>query len=386
MVTEPEPDSEPNNDRVTGVDLDGSGVGDGARNRRRAPAVDGRVIRDAQPGPGNRGAVQIDVAVVDDRRRIAEHATACDRPGAAGVVVERGACDRDVAVDVAAVVDRDRAAGLDDRIGRRGHARGVGADGAGIVDRRGAGRVLLDGDRRNAIGADHRAGVGDVRRAGRAEIVLVDVNAERGRAGDVTVIGDGDGAAAMGDDVETDRAGRGAADRRSNIACAGRAVVQDDAVAGRAGDVANRRQRDIADAVLGDDNAIVRAAQRAGRRQHDVAAIAARPARCREVERIALRRRDVGITRDREGAAGRRLAGNGAGETMARLVELKRIGAARKGDGLGVRPAELQRRLVVDDQRADAGDAAGQVQRAALDFDRAGVGDTARNRVEAATL
>ncbi len=42
----------------------------------------------------------------------------------------------------------------------------------------------------------------------------------------------------MGNDIETDRAGDGAADRRSNIACAGRAVVQDDAVAGRAGDIA----------------------------------------------------------------------------------------------------------------------------------------------------
>src|SRR5205823_8556377 len=128
-------------------------------------AVDIMRLGDAQPGPGNRAAIeQIDLAGVADRGQITEYARAGDRPGAVHIIVERRGGDRDIAVDVAAVVDRDVAAGFDNGVSRGGHGGGDGGpDGAGVVDqRRAASRVLLHEDRRVSGWSQDRAGIGDV--------------------------------------------------------------------------------------------------------------------------------------------------------------------------------------------------------------------------------
>src|SRR5262249_15089847 len=104
-----------------------------------------------------------------------------------------------------------------------------------------------------------------------------------------------------------------------------------------------------------------------------------------EVERVTASARDVAVAGDVEGAAGRRLSGDSAGKTqVGDIVELKRIDAAGKGDGLGVRARELQRGAVIDDQRPDTGQATREVERARLDFDGAKrIVDGGRDRVEA---
>ncbi len=198
------------------MDLDRVGIGDIARDRAGPPALDLAGIGDANDRPArtqDRSAVvEIDFAGIVDVGQIAEHAGAGNGPGAAQLVVEGRGGNRDVAVDVTGVVDGDGAAGLEDGVSRRDDGRCIiGPDRAGIVDQNRGQTAGIHGDRRQAARAGNMSVriVGDVNLARRVKR-LGHADADATRAGDVTVIGDGDVAGAIAGSREAACTGGGA--------------------------------------------------------------------------------------------------------------------------------------------------------------------------------
>ena len=283
--------------------------------------------------------MQVDRSMIHDRGRIAEHAGAGDGPGTTRLIVEGCGGNRDVAIDVAGIVDRDGAAGLDDRIGRRGHrARVVGPDRAGIVDRHRAGRIPLNVDRRVTGRRRNRPGIGDVRRAGRARRVLRDADAGEARAADVTVIDDGDVAGASGEGSHADRTSSGAIIGDGDVAAAVIECADRDACGVDVRSLAGR-DRDVADAP--------------GERLDAIAGS--------RVDRRVAGDDDVAIHRVREGAVP---AGLVAGDDRARrgAVVVERgagMDRAMRLDGDRAPHAGSNRRGVIDSD--DAGAAGGDV-------------------------
>ena len=213
--------------------------------------------------------MQIDGAVVHDRRRVAEDAAAGDRPGAAQLVVERGGSNRDIAVDVAGVVDRDGAAGLDDGVGREVTAAGTVWSDSGARNCRSA-RVPVVFSWMKIAAWALGATIDPVLVIWVEPVApasfCVDADAGEARAGDSTVIDDGDVAAAVGDGRHADRADGGAIIGDADVAAT---VIEgaDRGTCGRNRGCRAGRDREVAgtpgerlDAVarIGDDRCIAR--------------------------------------------------------------------------------------------------------------------------------